>query len=197
MKCREESDNLEHMLGASSSPGVVNCLLVLLIAHVRSLNSRAPKDGPVRLRWRCVRWRGEIADMRTLRIALAITVATVAVVAAITLVALEGGEVVVLRTIDEHGAARATRTWAADADGTVLIEAANPQRPFLLQLQAHPDVELQRSGVVRRCHATVLANPDGHGRIRRLLAEKYGWRDRWIGLLTDTSASLAVGLHCG
>ena len=34
----------------------------------------------------------------------------------------------------------------------------------------------------------------GHRRIRRLLAEKYGWADTWIGLLTDTSRSVAVRL---
>jgi hypothetical protein len=104
--------------------------------------------------------------------------------------------VVVVRTVDEHGGTRTTRTWVADEAGDAWIEAANPERPFLLDIGRTPAVELQRGGVVHRCHAVVLANPEGHRRVRRLLAGKYGWADRWIGLLTDTSASLAIRLEC-
>jgi len=56
---------------------------------------------------------------------------------------------------------------------------------------------LRRGGSWTRCQADMAQNPDGHERIRRLLASKYGWKDRWIGLLTDTSRSLAVRLACG
>jgi hypothetical protein len=34
----------------------------------------------------------------------------------------------------------------------------------------------------------------GHRRIRGLLAAKYGWADAWVGLLQDTSRSVAVRL---
>ena len=115
---------------------------------------------------------------------------------AVTLVALEGREVVVLRTFDEDGTPRQTRTWVADADGAVWIEAANPERPFLRDLQAHPDVELRRAGLAHGCRTFVMPNPDGHQHIRALLAQRYGWADRWIALLTDTSGSLAVRLEC-
>ena len=116
--------------------------------------------------------------------------------AAVTLVALEGGEVVVLRTVDEHGAQRDTRTWVADEAGAAWIEAANADRPFLRHLQATPDVQLHRAGVWRPCRGAEVSNPVGHERIRRLLAAKYGWKDRWIGLLADTSDSRAVRLDC-
>ncbi len=76
------------------------------------------------------------------------------------------------------------------------IEAANPERPFLRQLRTKPEVELHRGGSVYHCFAAVAANPDGHEHIRRLLAAKYAWADVWIGLLTDTTASLAVRLQC-
>ncbi len=134
--------------------------------------------------------------MMFLRIVLVTLGVAAMLFAVVTLVALEGGEVVVLRTIDEHGAARDTRTWVADADGALWIEAANPDRPFLLHIRRQPDVELRRAGVWRSCHASVAANPEGHERIRRLLRERYGWKDWWIGLLTDTSGSLAVRLQC-
>lgn len=115
---------------------------------------------------------------------------------AVTLLALEGREVVVVHTFDAHGQPRETRTWIADEDGYAWIEAANPERPFLLQLQTNPAVELRRGGMLQRCRAVPAPNPEGHQRIRRLLAAKYGWADRWVGLLTDTSGSLAVRLAC-
>jgi hypothetical protein len=118
------------------------------------------------------------------------------VLIATTLVALEGGEVVVLRTRQSDGAPRDTRTWIADEDEGAWIEVANPERPFLEDVLANPDLELQRAGVWHRCRGVLAHNPEGHERIRRLLREKYGWKDRWIGMLVDTSDSLAMRLGC-
>jgi hypothetical protein len=38
-------------------------------------------------------------------------------------------------------------------------------------------------------------DPSGHARIRSLIQEKYGGRERWLGLTVDTSRSVAVQLH--
>ena len=115
--------------------------------------------------------------------------------AAVTLIALEGREVVQLRTITPEGGVRSTRTWVADADGAMWVEAANVQRPFLLDLRAHPDIELVRGGTVLPVRAVAVPGLDAHRKIRSLLAEKYGWADCWIGLLADTSHSEAVRLE--
>jgi hypothetical protein len=114
--------------------------------------------------------------------------------AATTLYALEGREVVVLRTKAADGSLRETRTWVADADGSAWIEAAFADRPFYQQLLADPQIEVVRGGSVRRYRAVPMPNPDGHVRIRHMLADKYGWADWWVGLLTDTSGSIAVRL---
>jgi hypothetical protein len=45
-----------------------------------------------------------------------------------------------------------------------------------------------RGGRWHRCRAAVAENPGGHEHIRELLAQKYGWRDCWIGLIADTAA---------
>jgi hypothetical protein len=111
-----------------------------------------------------------------------------------TLLALEGGEVVVLRTTGPDGAVRETRVWIADHDGTAWIEAASEQRPFYRDLLQHPDVELVRYGEVERLRAEPITTRDGHLAIRRLLSEKYGWADCWIGIIADTSNSIAVKL---
>ena len=114
----------------------------------------------------------------------------------VTLVALEGREVVVLETTDAGGTPRRTRTWVADEDGSTWIEAANPDRAFLADLRRTPRLVLERAGTRHACTAEVAPNPDGHARIRRLLAARYGWADCWIALLADTHASLAVRLAC-
>ena len=114
--------------------------------------------------------------------------------AAITLYALEGNEVVVLRTRGAGGTQHETRTWVADDGDTVWIEAAFPERPFFQDALSNPSVELERRGSVLRYRATPVPNPDGHRRIRELLAAKYGWADTWVGLLQDTSRSVAVRL---
>jgi hypothetical protein len=129
------------------------------------------------------------------RAAMIILAAIVAFIA-VTLVALEGREVVVIRTRDANGTEHATRTWIADADGAVWIEAANPERPFLHDLEREPTLVLDRRGVPLDCHASIVPNPAGHARIRRLLADKYGWADCWIAMVADTERSLAVRLDC-
>ena len=127
--------------------------------------------------------------------ALAPVAGTLLLFAVVTLVALEGREVVRLQTATADGTVRRTRTWVAEEDGYLWIEAANEARPFLDDIRSNPTVALDRDGTVSTYRATVLSNPEGHRRIRRLLAEKYGWADVWVGLLTDTSGSLAVRLE--
>lgn len=114
--------------------------------------------------------------------------------ALITLAALEGREVVIVHTTDPDGRPRTTRTWIADDHGAAWIEAANPEREFYHSIVANPEIEVERHGVMRRYHAVPLPNPGGHQLIRRLLADKYGIADWWIGLLADTSRSVGIRL---
>ncbi len=113
---------------------------------------------------------------------------------AITLLALEGVEVVELRTHDAQGTARTTRVWIADADGASWVESATPDRPFLRDIAVDPAIEVVRGGRVLAMRATPEPGQAGHERIRRLLADKYGWADAWIGLVADTSQSVIVRL---
>jgi hypothetical protein len=50
--------------------------------------------------------------------------------AATTLVALEGEEVIVLRTFDPSGGTHEARVWVADADGQTWIEVADARKEF-------------------------------------------------------------------
>ena len=133
--------------------------------------------------------------MNTAKKAAAALALVLAIFLFITWRALEGQEVVVLRTFGTGGAVRETRTWVADEDGYVWIESANAERPFYRHILGNPRVELVRNGSTSVFMAKAVPNPQGHLRIRRLLAEKYRWADRWIGMLTDTSGSVAIRLE--
>jgi len=124
-----------------------------------------------------------------------VVVAIVAGLAVGTIAALEGGEVVVLRTGSDTDP-RETRTWIAEADGAWWIEAANESRAFFRDVGANGRVGVRRGDRWHRCNATIVPEPGGHDRIRRLLRDRYGWRDRWIGCIADTHASRAIRLEC-
>jgi hypothetical protein len=131
-----------------------------------------------------------------MRRVLVVLVVAVLAFGAVTLVALEGREVVVIETVDDAGAPRRTRTWIADDAGAAWIEAATPDRPFVADVQRGSSIVLERRGVRHSCTAAIAPNPDGHERIRRLLADRYGWADCWIALVADTHASLGIRLDC-
>ncbi len=131
-----------------------------------------------------------------MRRALAVGLLAALAFGVVTVIALEGREVVVLHTRAADGSEHATRTWIADAEGAVWIEAANPERTFLHDLAREPTLVLDRRGRARPCHAAVVPNPAGHQKIRTLLAAKYGWADCWVALVADTRRSLAVRLDC-
>lgn len=114
---------------------------------------------------------------------------------AVTWLALESQEVAVLRTRAPDGALSTTRVWLARHDGAVWIEAATPERGWYRNILDDPQVELALGDQTRRYRASPVAQPGGHERIRSLLRQKYGWADVWVGLLQDTSRSLAVRLE--
>jgi hypothetical protein len=129
-------------------------------------------------------WKAVVAALFVLALGLGL----------VTLFAVEGQEVVVLRTRTPAGEVRRTRIWVAEDDGVVWIEAADPKRKFYADLRADPDAELERGGEIHRYRATPEPGPEGHEKIRNLLRRKYGWADRWVGAIVDTSNSVAIRL---
>lgn len=113
---------------------------------------------------------------------------------AATWIALEGQEVVVLHTQRPGGDPHATRVWIADDDGTSWVEAATAERPFYQDLLVAPALEVERGGVRLRMRGQPIPGPEGHARIRAMLRAKYGLADRFVGMLVDTSGSVAVKL---
>lgn len=126
---------------------------------------------------------------------IAITLGFAVAFGAVTWWALESSGVAVLHTRQADGSPRETRVWYVEHAGSIWVEAATAERGFLLDIRRTPESVLSRGPEAFAYRAEVVDAPSGHERIRTLLREKYGWRDWWIGLLQDTSRSVAVQLH--
>ena len=129
-----------------------------------------------------------------MKIAIVSLVSVLAAFGLITWWALESSGVAVLETRAPDGSLRSTHVWFAEPNGELWLEAGTPKNSWYLDIQRDPHVSfssLQRSG---QYIAQRVQDPGAHGQIRSLLREKYGVRDWWIGLIFDTSRSVAVQL---
>ena len=115
--------------------------------------------------------------------------------AGFTFWALEASDVAVLATQRPDGRTRETHVWWAAYADAIWVEAATPERAWLAEALASDGVELMRDGHGERFRVESAPGPKAHTRVRTLLRQKYGLRDAWVGLLQDTSRSVAVLLH--
>jgi len=126
---------------------------------------------------------------------VAIVVGSALAFGAITWWALESSGVAVLRTRRADGSPRETRVWYVEHEDGIWVEVATGERGFLVDIRRTPQVVLSVGDHSAPYDAEAVDAPSGHDRIRALLGAKYGLRDWWIGLLQDTSTSVAVKLH--
>ena len=88
-------------------------------------------------------------------------------------------EVAVLRTFDFGGSDQYTPLWVLDDGHYVWIRANRPDRRWLEQLRAQPDVELKRGGRSRAYRAAVFPGSDARDHVSAGFRRKYGLADRW------------------
>ena len=120
---------------------------------------------------------------------------SLAVFAATAWWALEAGGVAVVSTARADGSLRETHVWYAELDGALWVEAGTPENPWYRDVQRTPTLRFtaeERSG-----HYHVHPDPDPARRrtLRSRLRAKYGWRDRFVGLLVDSEQSVPVRLE--
>lgn len=115
--------------------------------------------------------------------------------AAITWWALEWSDVAIVQTHTPEGNARSTHVWYAEDAGELLLEAGTPENPWFRDVLRNPELVFDAGGGPRSYRAEPIREASGHERIRSLLRAKYGLRDWWVGLLVDTSRSVAVRLE--
>jgi hypothetical protein len=108
--------------------------------------------------------------------------------------ALESSGVAVVETRKANGTVHTTHVWYAEADGKLWLEAGSPESGWFRDVQQTPALSFVAEGRSARYVARPVTEPLGHERIRSLMREKYGLRDRWVGLLVDTSRSVMIEL---
>jgi len=135
------------------------------------------------------------ARVSPLRRVIRLVVVAIVAFLGVTYVALEGNDVATIRTLGENNNWRETHVWIANAgNGSLWVEAARPDRPWLEDLRRTANVELIHEGATKRWHAVVVDDPEAQAHVRDLLHAKYGWADSWVGMLQDTSQSVPVRL---
>jgi len=109
---------------------------------------------------------------------------------------LESGGVAVAMTRKPDGEIRSTHVWFAETDEGLWLEAGTPDNGWYLDIQAQsaPQLTLRVGAEASRYRAELVLDGAAHAEMRELLRRKYGFRDRWVGMLVDTSASIAVRL---
>lgn len=103
-----------------------------------------------------------------------------------------GGEVVVLTTTSAGGRQHETKLWIVEDHDQLWLRAGQPGSAWLTRLELEPRVKLERAGRTREYRAVVV--PKQRERINRLMAERYGWADRLIGVVRDEAATMPVRL---
>lgn len=103
-----------------------------------------------------------------------------------------GGEVVTLRTADIVGVMHDTSVWVVDDGGRQWVRAGSPKASWYERIVVKPEVELVRKGETGRYTAVPVEG--SRERINALMAERYGWADRLIGLMRSRDGAVAIRL---
>lgn len=125
---------------------------------------------------------------------LAVLACAAAAFAGVTWWALESGGVAVVETRRPDGSVRTTHVWYVVPDGEIWLEAGTPANGWFVDTQRNAELRLVAEGLTGRYLAAAVADASGHRQIRDMIRAKYGFRDRWITSIIDTSDSVAVRL---
>lgn len=106
----------------------------------------------------------------------------------------ESGEVVVLHTVNADGTSRTTRLWIVDDVDGAWLRAGHDGLPWFRNLEARPDVEIERGGETLAMRAAPSRDPADHARITSLTATKYGWRERAYAMVGGGKVAIPVRL---
>jgi len=131
---------------------------------------------------------------RVVGVALASVAALGIALAAITWLALESGGVAIVETHAENGSIRSTHVWFVEPERELWLEAGSAQNAWFDDLGRDPRIALRAEGRHGDFLAVRFEDSSARARIRALLREKYGLRDRWVGLFVDQTRSRVVRL---
>lgn len=132
-----------------------------------------------------------------MRIAIRVVLVLAGVVVALFAVGMIGAEsreVIVLHTTGADGASHTTRLWIVDdADGAWL--RAGHDGSWFRDLEARPDVEVERSGETLAVRAVPSRDPADRARINALTATKYGWAESLYAMVGGGDVAIPIRLE--
>jgi len=117
------------------------------------------------------------------RVALVLAGVIVALFA-VVMVGAETREVVVLHTTDADGTSHTTRLWIVDGADGAWLRAGHDGSSWFRDLEARPDVEVERGGETLAVRAVPSRDPADRARINALTATKYGWAESLYGMVS-------------
>lgn len=110
-----------------------------------------------------------------------------------TYLALELSEVLSVATVNHTtGEIRLTHIWFVQNNEQLILEAGNPENPWVQDIEKHPSVQISGEAVDGQYKLLIEQDRPEHDKVRSLMRAKYGWRDIWVATLFDTSKSKLV-----
>lgn len=125
---------------------------------------------------------------------IVIPVVFVLAIVAIGIFGAENGEVVVLYTTGANGASHTTRLWIVDDADGAWLRAGHDGSSWFRDLEARPDVEVERGGETLAVHAVPSRDPADLARITALTATKYGWAANLYTMVGGRRVAIPVRL---
>ena len=101
------------------------------------------------------------------------------------------GEVVTLHTSDTDGEWRTTPLWIVDLGPDAYLRAGGPDSGWVTRSRNNPEARLERSG--KLLDVTLVEQPVRLDTVHAKMAEKYGWADDFVTLVSgDRAESLPL-----
>jgi hypothetical protein len=91
----------------------------------------------------------------------------------------------VLHTTGADGASHTTRLWIVDDADGAWLRAGHDGSSWFRDLEARPDVEIERGGETLSVRAVPSRDPADRARINALTATKYGWAESLYGIVSN------------
>ena len=133
-----------------------------------------------------------------MRIAIRVVLVLAGVIVALSavlMVAAETREVVVLHTTGADGASHTTRLWIVDDADGAWLRAGHDGSLWFRDLEARPDVEVERGGERLAVRAVPTRDPADRARINALTATKYGWAESLYAMVGGGDVAIPIRLE--
>ena len=124
---------------------------------------------------------------------LLLVLSVLVLIALLTYLALEWDEVALIYTSNgQSNEFRVTHIWYVEEENALLLEAGDPNNPWIQDLQHSSVVKIVSSKSNDEVWYQLTEKPGTHELIRQKMAEKYGWRDWWIQIVFNPSNSYLI-----